>query len=194
MKHKLDSNGNLTENYIARCRGNGWSEADIEKEGLRLQTEYQKLRKLDEEAPEEWVDYTAYEAIFTSFEQEILNFDGSVREDYLEKIAGDGRRVDEVMALSAEKMEAVREFNRLVEYYRPLGINHAKDAKDSFDKQNVNTLRPLNEREITDLRNFEESSALAFGMEPDEYQAATQALSQFDTNSLDTDDMFNRNP
>lgn len=187
MKHKIDSNGNLTKEYIAECKDSGWSEAGIEEEALKLQAKYQKMKKLDEEAPEEWFDYTAYEAIFTSEQREMLNPDGFVRADYLEKIAGDERRINEVMIISAEKVEAIEEFYKLVEHYRPLGINYAAYAKDNFDEQNRNALRPIKESELADLRNFEEISSLNFSIEPDEYQSTTQALSQFNANPLDTE-------
>lgn len=191
MKHKLDSNGNLTEEYIARCRSNGWSESDIEEERLRLQTEYQEKRKLDEEAPEEWFDYTPYEAIFTDKEREMLNPDGTVRADYLEKIAGNERLVNQVVALSAEKEEAIEEFYSLVESNRKIGFNYAAYAKEIFDKQNNNVLRPMKESDYADLRNFEEISSLTFDVEPDEYQAATNQLG---ASGSDADDKFNRIP
>ncbi|OKH47668.1 hypothetical protein NIES2101_23405 [Calothrix sp. HK-06] len=187
MKDKLDSSGNLNEAYIAWCRNNGWSETGIEKERLKFQAKYQELKKLDEESPEVWHNYTPLEAIFTPEQREMLNPDGSVRADYLEKIAGDERRINEVMIISAEKVEAIEEFYNLVEHHRLQGINHAAYAKDNFDEQNRNALRPIKESELADLRNFEEISSLSFSIEPNEYQSTTQALSQFNVNPLDTE-------
>lgn len=195
MKHKIDSNGNLTEEYIAECRSSGWSEAGIEEEALMLQAKYQEKRKLDEEVPEEWFDFTPYEAIFTEKEREMLNSDGTVRVDYLEKIAGNERLVNEVVALSAEKEEAIEEFYSLVESNRKIGFNYAAYAKANFDEQNNNVLRSMKESDSADLRNFEEISSLTFDVEPDEYQAATQeAINQLDASGSDADDKLNRIP
>lgn len=173
-KDKVDETGNLRKEYLARRRSRGHSEANIIEQQNLFQAEYQSLRKLDEESPEEWYDLSAYDVIFSSEEREILNSDGTPREDYLEKIVGDELAISYVMTLSEEKMKEIEEFNRLVKYWAARGVNFAKDELDRRAEQNRNAERPLNERERVDLRNFEEISSLTTDVDPSEYYPLTQ--------------------
>lgn len=171
-KHKVDAEGNLNEKYLAWRRSCNHSEASIEKEQNKLKTEYKRLKKLDEESPEEWIDYTAYEAIFTPEEREKFNPDGSLRVEYVATITDDaifrGLEVE-----SRHKMIDVESFNKVVESWAARGVNFAKSEKESYEKLNKSAFASLNERELTDLRNFEEISSLTIGIEPDEYHEYT---------------------
>lgn len=171
---EVDSDCNYHGKYLAWCRSRNYSDERIAQEQAAMQAEYYRLRKLDEESPEEWYDLSAYEVIFSDKEREMLNPDGTPREDYLEKIAGNERAISEVMVLSEEKINEIEEFNRLVKYWAARGVNFAKDELDRRADQNRNASRPLNERELADLRNFEEISSLTVDVDPSEYYPLTQ--------------------
>lgn len=171
-KKKVDERGNLNKEYLTWCRSNNHSEAAIALEQNKFQAEYQRLKKLDEESPEEWLDYTAYEAIFTPEERKKFNPDGSLRAEYVTTITNDivlaGLEQE-----SRHKMIDVEGFNKVVKSYAARGINFAKDEKESYEKLNKTAGRSLTERELADLQNFEEISSLTIGIEPDDYDSLT---------------------
>lgn len=171
MKKTVDKNGNLNETYLAWCKSHNWSEADIEEQQLRLQVEYQRIKKLDEESPEEWIQYTAYEAIFTPEQRKQFNFDGTVNAEYAANLGKDMQAILEYE--SASLIEEIEYFNMMVKQWAAVGVNFAEDEKLANDKLHRNAGRPLNERELADLRNFEEISSLTIDIDPDDYNALT---------------------
>lgn len=178
---KIDSEGNLNETYLQDCRSKNISEESIDSQRLVFQTKYQSFKKLDEESPEQWETYTAYEAIFTADERTRLNPDASPRLDYVEKLEKEGNELalNVLGEESRRKMIDVEAFNRLVKYWEARGVNFSKREKERFEEQNRNAWRPLNEQEIQDMRNFEEMSSLTASIEPEDYYSITRRTDRF---------------
>lgn len=165
-KDKVDSQGNLTEKYLAWCRSNNYSSSAIALEQNKFQSEHERLKKLDEESPEEWIKYSAYDAMFTPEQRRQFNPDGTVNMEYLAK----NRGIANVLEVESLKLiDEIAYFDMMCDKWAENGQNYSDYIKGSNDQMNREVGRKPNAREIADIRNGEEISSLTIDIDLDEY-------------------------
>lgn len=169
-KKTIDREGNLNEQYLAWCKTQNYSESRIEEERLRFKDQFQQIKKLDEESPEEWIQYSAYDAIFTPEERKQFNPDGTVNAEYL----ANNKDIQHILEIESDRLiEEIEYFNMMCKQWAAIGVNHSEDEKLANDKLYRNAGRPPNARELADMRNFEEISSLTIDIDSDDYNDFT---------------------
>lgn len=164
---RVNTEGTLREDYIKERLDKGINRVTIDDYAATLKVEYERLKLLDENEPEPWVEYTAYD-FFTEEEKQKFNSDGSLKREYVEYALSIGISDESLAEMERRKKNDVDSYNQLSAGYAEQGINFGQQqmrAKIADSKSYLQRKALMSQ----DIRNGEEIDSLPLDIEPDDY-------------------------
>jgi hypothetical protein len=159
-RKKVNTDGTLNPDYINERLTKGINQETIDDYALTLNAEYERLKLLDETAPEPWINYTAYD-FFTEQEKQQFNVDGSLKPEYVKYAHSIGISAESLAEMERRKKIEVDNYNQLSAQYAEQGINFGEQQMQAIISNNKTYLQRRKQMEI-DLRNFEDVDTLPF--------------------------------
>lgn len=160
-QREFNPDGTLKPEIRAKDLAGGMTTAAIDDYEKRIKQKFDEWKRLDETDPEPWVNYSAYEAIFTTEDRKKFDEFGSLRPEYLESSLKIGIREGFLRGEEAKMKDRIAEYERMSAFWAERGVNFGEDRIKS--QQNAARTYPERAKQmIQDIRNGEDEDSLPF--------------------------------
>jgi hypothetical protein len=157
---EFNSDGTLKLEVREQMLAQGMNEGAIDSYARRLKQEFDEWKELDQNDPEPWPIFTAYD-FFTPTEKQQFNPDGSLKPEYRESELARGISENWLDEMERRKKLEVDNYNRVSERKAQVGINFGQQEMNRLLASSRTYLERRKQME-QDLRNCEPSDSLPF--------------------------------
>lgn len=158
---EFNKDGTLKSEVRTEKLNSGRSSASIDDYEARIKQKFEEWKRLDETDPEPWINYSAWDVIFTPEDRRMFDESGTLRPEYLAQALAIGARESFLRAEEAKIKRRINDYEQMSAFWAERGVNFGEDQLKS-QRNNARTYNERAKQMIQDIRNGEDEDSLPF--------------------------------